>query len=279
MRGMFFGYFIYKHLPYDCTPFFSHVFLIFSVLLTGEPGSGKSAIAYHCAAVAAGIDPSIRLLDVPCTSLIHKEVGGSERSLQRLFRAARAAAPCILILDGVENIAPVRGNDNTTEGTMDRLLSTLLTEMDGIGSDDGSSLNEKSQNVAVIGVTHNPPTWIDPALRRPGRLEKCLLMEAPESDARRNIILKELEAVPIDFSGASFFEPKNKEKLAESIAMVTHGKSAAEVIFICKEARVFALREHLDDISFMDLGLDPSKIRSNIALSLTHRHFLKAAGI
>ena len=269
-------------MVYECRYSFYNIYHLliqfFSVLLTGEPGNGKTAIAYHCAAVAAGIDPSIRLLDVPCTSLINKEVGGSERSLQRLFRAARAAAPCILILDGVENIAPVRGNDNTTEGTMDRLLSTLLTEMDGIGSDDGSTSNERSENVAVIGVTHNPPTWIDPALRRPGRLEKCLFMGSPDSVARRNIILKDLEGVSIDFSRATFFEPKNKDNLAEFIAMVTHGKSAAEVISICREARVFALREQLDNIEFMDPGLHPLMTKDKIALSLTHRHFLKAAG-
>eukprot|EP00957_Ditylum_brightwellii_P086129 6553222-Ditylum_brightwellii.AAC.1 len=88
-------------------------------LLTGPPGSGKTILAKHCAAVASTILPSLRLLDVSCTSLIHKEVGGSERAVQKLFAAAKAAAPCIILLDGIEHIAPVRGHDNTTEGTMD----------------------------------------------------------------------------------------------------------------------------------------------------------------
>ena len=242
-------------------------------MLSGEPGSGKSAIAYHCAAVAAGIDPSIRLLDVSCTSLIHKEVGGSERNLSRLFQAARTASPCILVLDGIENIAPVRGNDNTTEGTMDRLLSTLLTEMDGIGSGNVSSSAGKHHCVAVIGITHNPPTWIDPALRRPGRLEKCLSMEAPDFNARRDIILKELEGMSIDFSGASFFEPKNQESLADFIAMQSHGRTAAEIISFCKNASIIAMREHIPSMKVGSVSFEPIK---NITISLTHHHFLKA---
>ena len=140
-------------------PLGSVIFLVF----------GKTVLAYHCAAVAAGIIPSIKLIDVTCTSLIQKELRGLGRGIQKLFATARAAAPCILLLDGIENIAPVRGHDNTTEGTMDRVLSTLLTEMDGIsnttdqaGYQNGMEANGNS--VVIIGVTHNSSSWIDPAL-------------------------------------------------------------------------------------------------------------------
>ena len=70
------------------------------VLLTGKPGCGKSAIAYHAAMVASNLNPAVKLVDVSCTSLISKEVGSSERSIHRLFEAARAAAPCILLMSG-----------------------------------------------------------------------------------------------------------------------------------------------------------------------------------
>jgi SpoVK/Ycf46/Vps4 family AAA+-type ATPase len=81
--------------------------VIGGILLTGEPGSGKSEIAMHCARYASYMLPTVKTLDVSCTSLIHMEVGGSERAVKLLFDSARKAAPCILLLDGIENIAAV----------------------------------------------------------------------------------------------------------------------------------------------------------------------------
>ena len=210
------------------------------------PGVGKTAIAYHCAAVAAGIDPSIHLLDVSCTSLVHKEVGGSERSVHKMFEAARAASPCILLLDGIENIAQVRGNDNTTEGTMDRILSTLLIEMDGIGPSSNNNNNHKlPKEIAVIGVTHDP-SLIDPALRRPGRLNKCIHLSNPDMDAREEIIRQEICSIDIDFSNAGFFDPKNCDELATTMAMRTSGMTPAEVILKCQQARMNVIRDWID---------------------------------
>jgi len=137
-----------------------------AVLLAGEPGCGKSELALHCAKFAAHLLPSVKLVDVSCTSLIHKEVGGSEKAIRHLFDSARRAAPCILLMDGIENVAAVRGNDTTTEGTLDRILSTLLVELDGIEK----SVPGQSGGIAVIGITRDE-RWIDPALKRPGRLD------------------------------------------------------------------------------------------------------------
>lgn len=144
------------------------------VLISGPSGSGKSSIALHCAKYAASLLPSLKVLDVSCTSLIHKEVGGSERAVHHLFDAARRAAPCIVMMDGIENIAAVRGNDTTTEGTMDRVLSTLLVELDG--DDSQRSPNSQHGGIAVIGITPND-LWVDPAVKRPGRLEKVVRMK------------------------------------------------------------------------------------------------------
>lgn len=239
-------------------------------LLSGPPGSGKSSLALHCAAVASRLVPTVRLLDVCCTSLVHKEVGASERAVQRLFACARAAAPCILLMDGIENVAPLRGHDNTTEGTMDRLLSTLLTEMDGIdegyGSDEASPAG--SGRVAVIGVTHNPLS-IDPALRRPGRLEKCIVLDRPDLEARRAIVMKEVERLPIDFSDAKVFEPKTCNDLAQSVAMQSNGMSAAEVIALCTEASMISVRECINS------GNADSDMMSFKPV-LQYRHFVSA---
>jgi SpoVK/Ycf46/Vps4 family AAA+-type ATPase len=231
------------------------------VLLTGDPGCGKSAMAYHCASVAASLVPSVKLIDVSCTSLIHKEVGGSERSIHRLFECARAAAPCILLMDGIENVAAVRGNDNTTEGTMDRVLSTLLTELDGVDNDNFSQ--DKAGGIAIIGITHNI-NWIDAALRRPGRLEKIIELGRPELEARRAIVLKEIHKTP-SIQSDELKTISQLEDLAQFVAEQTQSMTGAAVIAVCDEAKMQCVRGQLD-IPSTDTQL----------LALTRNHFIAA---
>lgn len=199
------------------------------LLLTGAPGTGKSEIAYHCARYAASLLPSLKLLDVSCTSLIHKEVGGSERAVHHLFQCARKAAPCILLMDGIENIAAVRGNDPTVEGTLDRVLSTLLVELDGI--DDDHSPSAQSGGVAVIGITHNVD-WIDAALKRPGRLEKCVTLDYPNDAARLLIV-----------SNSLVTELGTNMDVVEEIAYETRGMAAASIVAVCDDLRMLLASE------------------------------------
>ena len=214
------------------------------VMLAGLPGTGKTTLARYMAMCVARRMPSIKLLDVSCTSLIHKELGGSERALHRLFVAAREASPCIVLLDGIETVASVRGGHNDTEGTMDRLLSTLLTELDGVHTAAGSSPmvvpEEKGRGgIALIGVTHNV-SWIDPALLRPGRLSKVITVESPDLDARKRIVLRELLGTSIDYNNV-----KDNDTLANMVARATSGRTGADVIAVCQEARMNCLREHV----------------------------------
>jgi SpoVK/Ycf46/Vps4 family AAA+-type ATPase len=229
-------------------------------LLSGAAGVGKTSLAYHCASVAAQTS-RVTLLDVSCTSLIHKEIGGSERAVHRLFEAVRAAAPCILLLDGVENVAPRRGNDCTTEGTMDRVLSTFLTEMDGIN--DGVSA---SGNVGVIGITYNPEL-IDPSLLRPGRLEKTIQLGSPGFEARKELVARDIDGLKFDFASAGYFDPKNKNDISHYVAMQTAGMSAVETIAICKEASMECLRE----LNF--------SVSGSVEPSLRYHHFQAAVNI
>ncbi|CAJ1969702.1 unnamed protein product [Cylindrotheca closterium] len=219
------------------------------VLLTGKPGCGKSALAYHAAMVASNLNPAVKLVDVSCTSLISKEVGSSERSVHRLFEAARAAAPCILLMDGIENVAAVRGNDNTTEGTMDRVLSTLLVELDGVNGEKSSEDN--GAGFAVIGITHNSK-WIDPALLRPGRLGHIIELGYPEYEARKEIVLREFKGAEcVDDSSEYGF--KDVKSLSDFIASKTEGFSGAIIIAVCNEAKMLSSRALTKESTHMEL--------------------------
>lgn len=232
------------------------------VLLTGDPGCGKSALAYHAATVASSMNPSIKLVEVSCTSLISKEVGSSERSIHHLFEAVRAATPCILLMDGIETVAGVRGNDNTTEGTMDRVLSTLLTELDGVDSEEHP---QKSAGcLAIIGICQNTD-WVDPALRRPGRFGKVIEVGRPEHEARKSIVLREL-------SGSQYANAETGvndgyhglESLAEFVAKETEGLTGAAILAVCDDAKVLSSKASSEGQSWQPAIVKPGHLLAAI---------------
>ena len=219
------------------------------VLLTGPPGTGKTLLARFTAAYAALHIPAIKLLDVSCTSLVHKEVGGSERAMSRLFQTARACVPCVVLMEGIENVAAVRGNDNTTEGTMDRLLSTMLTELDGVNSSvrttsGRTGLDPSDGRIVVIATTHNV-NWIDPALRRPGRLDKVIKLQVPDEATRVQIIREELRGFDLTSkeSNKDHADNGDEAKIMQAIADALKGQSGAQVVAACQDARFACLRE------------------------------------
>ncbi|MEV4491549.1 AAA family ATPase [Micromonospora coxensis] len=188
------------------------------VLLYGPPGCGKT---YLVTALAGSGRANV--LSVKGAELLSKWVGESERAVRELFRRAREAAPTLVFLDEVDALAPVRGQA-TDGGTTDRVVAALLTELDGV---------EALRNVVVVGAT-NRPDLVDPALLRPGRLERLVYVPPPDGPARAEILRASSRNVP----------------LAEDVDLAAlggelDGFSAADCAALVREAALAAMRESL----------------------------------
>jgi len=141
------------------------------LLLYGYPGCGKTLLA---SAVAG--ECGLNFISVKGPEILNKYIGASEKSVRDLFARAQAARPCVLFFDEFDSIAPKRGHDST--GVTDRVVNQLLTQMDGA---------EGLSGVYVLAATSRPDL-IDPALLRPGRLDKSLLCDFPGVEDRLDII-------------------------------------------------------------------------------------------
>ncbi|SCL67126.1 transitional endoplasmic reticulum ATPase [Micromonospora eburnea] len=188
------------------------------VLLYGPPGCGKT---YLVTALAGSGRANV--LSVKGAELLSKWVGESERAVRELFRRAREAAPTLVFLDEVDALAPVRGQA-TDGGTTDRVVAALLTELDGV---------EALRNVVVVGAT-NRPELVDPALLRPGRLERLVYVPPPDGPARAEILRAAARNVP----------------LADDVDLTAlggelDGFSAADCAALIREAALAAMRESL----------------------------------
>jgi transitional endoplasmic reticulum ATPase len=188
------------------------------LLLYGPPGCGKTFLVKAIAGSG-----QCNVLSVKGAELLSKWVGESERAVRELFRRAREAAPTLVFLDEVDALAPVRGQ-STDGGTTDRVVAALLTELDGL---------ESLRNVVVIGAT-NRPDLIDPALLRPGRLERLVFVPPPDAAARGQILKAAAKSVPLD-------PAVDLVALGER----TEGFSAADCAALVREAALGAMRESM----------------------------------
>ena len=192
------------------------------MLLYGPPGCGKTFLVR---AIAGSGQANV--LSVKGAELLSKWVGESERAVRELFRRARESAPSIVFLDEVDALAPVRGQ-STDGGTTDRVVASLLTELDGV---------ESLRDVVVIGAT-NRPDLVDPAMLRPGRLERLVYAPPPDAEARALILTAAAKTVP----------------LAPDVDLVevgqrTDGYSAADCAALIREAALTAMRESMSATS------------------------------
>ncbi len=189
------------------------------ILLTGEPGTGKTLLAKAIAKEA-----EVNFIAVSGPELLSKYIGESERGIREVFKKARQAAPCILFFDEIEALVPQRGKmmgDQVTE----RVVTQFLTEMDGI---------EELKGVLVLAST-NRPDLIDPAILRPGRFDFVLDIPKPDLKAREEI-----------FKVHTRGKPLGKSISLESLARETEGLVGADIASICQKASLLAIREFLE---------------------------------
>ena len=209
------------------------------VLLYGPPGCGKTFVVR---ALASSGRLSVHA--VKGAELMDKWVGSSEKAVRELFRRARDSAPSLVFLDEIDALAPRRGQ-SFDSGVTDRVVASLLTEMDGI---------EPLNDVVVLGAT-NRPDLIDPALLRPGRLEKLVFVAPPDADARREILRTAGKSIPLA-----------DDVDLDALAGELDGYSAADCVALLREAALTAMRRSIDaaDVTAADVATARENVRPSL---------------
>ncbi|XP_062979998.1 peroxisome biogenesis factor 6 isoform X2 [Elgaria multicarinata webbii] len=216
------------------------------LLLYGPPGTGKTLLAK-----AVATECTMTFLSVKGPELINMYVGQSEENVREVFTRARAAAPCIIFFDELDSLAPNRGRSGDSGGVMDRVVSQLLAELDGLHS---------SQDVFVIGAT-NRPDLLDPALLRPGRFDKLVYVGVNED---RDSQLQVLSAITRKF------------KLDPSVSLLgvldkcPVQLTGADLYALCSDAMMSAIKRKVE---WIEEGLDTESSE----LTLTTEDFVQAA--
>ncbi len=186
------------------------------ILLYGPPGTGKTLLAK---AVAG--ESEANFIAVKGPELLSKWVGESEKGLREVFRKARQAAPCIILFDEIDSIAPRRGQGYGSH-VIESMVNQLLTEMDGL---------EELKDVVVVATT-NRPDIVDPALLRPGRFDRLIQVPVPDKKAREEIFKVHTRKMPLA-----------KDVSLKKLAEITEGYTGADIAAVVREAAMNALRE------------------------------------
>ncbi|HEU4444874.1 MAG TPA: CDC48 family AAA ATPase [Nitrososphaeraceae archaeon] len=192
-------------------------------LLFGPPGCGKTLIAKSLATIS-----SANIIVVRGPEVLSKWVGESEKAIREIFRKAKSSSPCVIVFDELDSLARPRGQDDISGN--ERVLSQLLTEMD----DSGSS------GIIIIGITSRPDL-IDTSLIRPGRLDLIVYVESPDEKARNEIIGKLTSEMPL-----------SKDVDLAQIAARTKGFSGADLVALCREAAINAIRNKVGVVNNSD---------------------------
>ncbi|MFO7966232.1 MAG: CDC48 family AAA ATPase [Archaeoglobaceae archaeon] len=193
-----------------------HVHPSKGIMLYGPPGTGKTLIAK-----AVANESNANFISVKGPELISKWVGESEKHVREMFRKARQVAPTVLFFDELDSLAPKRGGYGDSH-VSERVVSQLLTELDGL---------EELNDVIVVTAT-NRPDMVDPALLRPGRIERHIYIQPPSMDERRQIFEIHLQGKPYDL---------DLQELAEK----SEGYTGADIEAVSRESAMLAIRENI----------------------------------
>jgi transitional endoplasmic reticulum ATPase len=189
------------------------------ILLHGPPGTGKTMIAK-----AVANESEANFISVKGPELISKWVGESEKGVREVFRKARAAAPCVVFFDEMDAIAPRRSSGESDSQVTERVVSQILTEMDGL---------EELKGVVVLGAT-NRIDIIDEALLRPGRFDRILRVPPPDKEARIEILKIHTKKKPLA-------KDVDITKLAEK----TEGSTGADLSAVANAASIASIKRYL----------------------------------
>ena len=189
------------------------------ILLFGPPGTGKTMLSK-----AVATESKANFISVKGSEILSKWFGESERKIAEIFKKGKQASPCIIFFDEIDAIAPMRGSAAGEPRVVERMVNTLLSEMDGL---------EELRGVVVIGAT-NRPDLIDAALLRPGRFDEVVLVPPPDEKARLEILKVHTKSMALD-------DNVNLVDLSKK----TEGYSGADIEALCRKAGVIALHENI----------------------------------
>ena len=188
-------------------------------LLYGPPGTGKTLLAK-----AVAREAEANFIATKSSDLLSKWYGESEQQITRLFQRARQVAPCVIFIDELDSLVPARGGGLGEPQVTERVVNTILAEMDGL---------EELQSVVVIGAT-NRPNLIDPALLRPGRFDELVYVGVPNQEGRRRILGIQTQKMPLA-----------DDVDLDSIARQTDRFTGADLEDVVRRAGLVALRRSL----------------------------------
>jgi transitional endoplasmic reticulum ATPase len=189
------------------------------IMLHGPPGSGKTLLAK-----AVAHESGVNFISVKGPELMSKFVGESEKGVRETFKRAKQTAPCIIFFDEIDALAPRRGTGITDSHVSERVISQLLTEMDGL---------EELRGVVTLAAT-NRIDLIDPALVRAGRFDQILHVPPPDQEARLEIFKIHTKKTPL-----------GKKVSLQKLAAETDGCMGSDIEAICGEAIMLAIRKYI----------------------------------
>lgn len=192
-------------------------------LLYGPPGTGKTLMAK-----AVARESESNFIAMTSSDLLSKWYGESEQQVARMFRRARQVAPTVIFLDEIDSLVPARGGGVGEPAVTERVVNTILAEMDGL---------EELQGIVVIGAT-NRPNLIDPALLRPGRFDELIYVPVPDRESRRHILGIQTKEMPL-----------SDDVDLDDIAERTERYTGADLADVVRRAGLVALRRDRDIVS------------------------------